>query len=110
MGEYLPLNIYYSLNIQLREQGFRHIDALDPSEEMMNVARTDKLYEKYFCEFLTEKQLPIESSKYSNNMYKIPLDRKMCLFYLYNDPAQRAYGAKMASYRRRCEVITSHRC
>lgn len=48
----------------LREQGFRSIDALDPSEEMLNVARKEGLYENYFCDFLTEKQLPIASNSY----------------------------------------------
>ena len=50
--------------IQLREQGFRHIDALDPSQEMLDIAKKDGLYENYFCDFLTEKQLSIESSEY----------------------------------------------
>ena len=48
---------------QLRAEGFRHIDALDASEAMMNVAMENNLYEKYFCEFIGAKPLPIETGK-----------------------------------------------
>ena len=44
---------------QLREQGFRHIDALDPSEAMLSRAKKDNLYDNYINDFLTEKPLPI---------------------------------------------------
>ena len=54
---------YFILMFQLKENGFRHIDALDPSDEMLNVARKDGLYENYFCDFLNEKQLPIAPGK-----------------------------------------------
>lgn len=47
------------LNFQLRKHGFCNIDALDPSEAMLAVAKEEKLYENYFCEFITDKQLPI---------------------------------------------------
>ena len=46
-------------HLQLRQQGFCHIDALDPSEDMLALARKDALYENYICEFITDKQLPI---------------------------------------------------
>ena len=41
----------------LRGEGFCHIDALDASEAMMSVARIDVLYDKYFCEILSDKPL-----------------------------------------------------
>lgn len=48
----------------LREQGFRHIDALDPSESMLSVAKKENLYDNYIVEFLTDKQLPIPADSY----------------------------------------------
>ena len=51
--------------LQLRKKGFCHIDALDPSEDMLSIARKDNLYENYYCEFLTEKQLPIAPGEIS---------------------------------------------
>lgn len=48
----------------LRQQGFCHIDALDPSEDMLALARKDALYENYICEFITDKQLPIPPDAY----------------------------------------------
>ena len=48
---------------QLRKEGFCHIDALDPSKAMLAVAKKDDLYENYIYEFITDKQLPIESGK-----------------------------------------------
>ena len=50
-----------SILFQLRSQGFIHIDALDPSEPMLAVAKKDNLYENYFCEFISDKKLPIEA-------------------------------------------------
>lgn len=48
----------------LRENGFTHIDALDPSDAMLSVAKKDNLYDNYICEFLTDKQLPIPADSY----------------------------------------------
>lgn len=48
----------------LRANGFVHIDALDPSKEMLDVAKKEGLYENYFVDFLNEKQLPIPPDTY----------------------------------------------
>lgn len=48
----------------LQKQGFRHVDALDPSEAMLAVAKREKLYENYFCEFITDERLPIPPDTY----------------------------------------------
>ena len=53
----------YCNYFQLRAQGFEHIDALDPSATMLSVAKKNNLYENYFCEFLTDKELPIAPGK-----------------------------------------------
>ena len=45
--------------LQLRSQGFKYIDALDPSEPMLSLAKKNNLYENYLCEFLSDKELPI---------------------------------------------------
>ena len=54
---------WYVSFLQLREQGFRHIDAIDVSEDMLEFARKEGLYENYFVEYLTENELPIPPGK-----------------------------------------------
>lgn len=49
---------------QLKQQGFVHIDALDPSEGMLEKAKARSLYENYICDYITDKQLDIQESKY----------------------------------------------
>ncbi|XP_053372937.1 ubiquinone biosynthesis O-methyltransferase-like [Mercenaria mercenaria] len=48
---------------QLKKYGFEHIDALEPSEDMLNEARKNNLYENYFVEFIsgTPSSLPANS-------------------------------------------------
>ena len=45
--------------LQLKANGFVHIDALDPSQAMLDLAKKEGLYENYFVDFLNEKQLSI---------------------------------------------------
>ena len=61
------------LYFQLQKQGFRHIDALDPSEAMLAVAKEEKLYENYFCEFITDEQLPIPPGEISQQAHDIAI-------------------------------------
>lgn len=49
---------------QLRKHGFEHIDALDPSQGMLDKAREKKLYDKYICEFISDKPLDIPADTY----------------------------------------------
>ena len=51
------------LIFQLKKLGFKRIDGLDPSEEMLNRARDRNLYENYLQEFLTAEPLNIPDSK-----------------------------------------------
>lgn len=48
---------------QLKKHGFQHIDALDPSQGMLDKAKEKDLYEKYICDFITDNHLDIEESK-----------------------------------------------
>lgn len=48
----------------LRKLGFCRIDGVDPSEDMLAMAKKDALYENYICEFVTDKQLPIVTGAY----------------------------------------------
>ncbi|KAL4228392.1 Methyltransferase domain [Mactra antiquata] len=50
--------------VQLRKHGFKHIDALDPSQGMLDKAKEKNLYERYICDFITEKPLDIEENTY----------------------------------------------
>jgi hypothetical protein len=34
--------------------GFQHIDALDPSQGMLDRAEAKNLYERYICDFITD--------------------------------------------------------
>jgi len=49
--------------LQLKIQGFQHIDALDPSEGMLEKAKSRNLYDRYICDYITDKQLDILESK-----------------------------------------------
>lgn len=49
---------------ELQKMGFRHMDALDPSQGMLNVARTRGVYTNFFCNYINDTQLPIESNTY----------------------------------------------
>ena len=49
----------YIIILQLKANGFVHIDALDPSQAMLDLAKKEGLYENYFVDFLNEKQLSI---------------------------------------------------
>ena len=66
---------------QLRELGFRHIDALDPSEAMLSVAKKENLYDNYIIEFLTDKQLPIAAGRVLRFISKLNFRSNVRLFW-----------------------------
>lgn len=49
---------------ELREFGFRHIDALEPSEAMLKEAKKAHLYENYFIEYISQSQTTISENSY----------------------------------------------
>ena len=49
----------------MKKVGFQHIDALDPSEGMLEKARVKGLFKKYVCDFITERQLDIEKGTWT---------------------------------------------
>ncbi|XP_045209611.2 uncharacterized protein LOC123561366 [Mercenaria mercenaria] len=49
---------------ELKKYGFRHIDALEPSEAMADEARKFNLYENYFLEFITGSPSSISANTY----------------------------------------------
>lgn len=50
--------------VQLKKHGFRHIDALDPSQGMLDKAKEKDIYDRYICDFITDKHLDIEDNTY----------------------------------------------
>ncbi|KAK3087751.1 hypothetical protein FSP39_010123 [Pinctada imbricata] len=52
------------LGEELLKSGFKHLHALDASEGMLNKAKEKDIYEKIYCDFLTENPLPIEQDTY----------------------------------------------
>ncbi len=54
----IKINITPSIDVnnilcfQLKKQGFTNIDALDPSEEMLQQTRGKQLYCQLYCDFL----------------------------------------------------------
>lgn len=48
----------------LRNMGFKHIDALDPSEGMLERARQKRLYDHHVCSYLDSNKLPILNDTY----------------------------------------------
>lgn len=49
---------------ELHKLGFRIIDALDPSEHMLDVAKQKNVYRNFFCEYVTEEPLDIPENSY----------------------------------------------
>lgn len=43
--------------------GFRNIDALDPAEGMLSVARKKNSYKDYLCEFMDGHKLDIQNGE-----------------------------------------------
>ena len=55
--------------LQLKALGFDHMDGLDPSPEMLEVAKADNLYENYIVAYVNDKQLNIPSG-----ITRLPID------------------------------------
>jgi hypothetical protein len=49
---------------QLKTQGFKNIDALEPSESMLLEAKKDNLYNNYYQEFLTKSPTTLSAGMY----------------------------------------------
>ena len=60
---YLVCNIF-----QLRQVGFANIDALDPNEALLEIAKKQNLYNKYFMEYLTAEPCSITEGLYHQNV------------------------------------------
>ncbi|KAL5006858.1 hypothetical protein ScPMuIL_015664 [Solemya velum] len=52
------------LGDKLFQMGFRNIDALDPAEGMLSVARKKNSYKDYLCEFMDGHKLDIQNDTY----------------------------------------------
>ncbi|KAK6184854.1 hypothetical protein SNE40_007221 [Patella caerulea] len=52
------------LAIELRKQGFKHIDAVDPSPVSKKVAMEKNLYGRYLVDFVDERRLDIKTDEY----------------------------------------------
>jgi hypothetical protein len=57
------LHIFVEL-FQLKEMGFTEVDALDPADEMLNIAKAEGTYNKYITCFLSEEQTDIPNGKF----------------------------------------------
>ena len=65
-------NIDIFLYFQLYNLGFRHLDALDPSEGMLNKARERHIYTNFINDFIgLDNPVPVEDGKYSNFLHQI---------------------------------------
>ncbi|XP_022088926.1 uncharacterized protein LOC110978323 [Acanthaster planci] len=52
------------LGEELKNRGYRHIDALDASKESLDLSRGKQAYSNYFCDFIGPNRLPIEDDTY----------------------------------------------
>ncbi|KAJ8316980.1 hypothetical protein KUTeg_004884, partial [Tegillarca granosa] len=52
------------LGEKLFKKGFTKIDALDPAEGMLAVARKKNVYGRLICDFMGENRLPVENDEY----------------------------------------------
>ena len=49
---------------QLQKLGFKLMDALDPSQGMLDEAAKRGCYQKFYAEFIDDKKLPIDESTF----------------------------------------------
>ena len=54
--------------LQLQKLGFKKIDGLDPSPEMLDEAKKRDLYDNYLLEFVTQEPLNLPESEFDNNL------------------------------------------
>ncbi|KAK7481250.1 hypothetical protein BaRGS_00027510 [Batillaria attramentaria] len=52
------------VGVDLQKMGFRHMDALDPSQGMLDVAKKRGVYTNFYCNYIDDKQLPIPENSY----------------------------------------------
>ncbi|XP_021349292.1 Williams-Beuren syndrome chromosomal region 27 protein-like isoform X2 [Mizuhopecten yessoensis] len=52
------------VGVELAKQGFVKVDALDPSQGMLDEAKTKGVYQKMICSYFDEKELNIEPGGY----------------------------------------------
>ncbi|OWF52505.1 Williams-Beuren syndrome chromosomal region 27 protein-like isoform X1 [Mizuhopecten yessoensis] len=52
------------VGVELAKQGFVKVDALDPSQGMLDEAKTKGVYQKMICSYFDEKELNIEPDTY----------------------------------------------
>ncbi|KAK6177747.1 hypothetical protein SNE40_015789 [Patella caerulea] len=50
--------------MELQKLGFKRMDGVDPSKEMMKVAECRNIYDKYYIEYVDGNRLPIETGMY----------------------------------------------
>ena len=56
--------IYFYWYLQLKKEGFTDVDGLDPSQEMLTVAKTKDVFQSYICAFVgKDYELPIEDGR-----------------------------------------------
>lgn len=49
---------------KLRNYGYKNIDALDASQEMLDIAKQKNIYQKLICDFMGTNNLPLEADTY----------------------------------------------
>lgn len=53
-----------SFQFQMRREGFTYIDALEPSDAMLEIARIDNLYNNYFVEGISREPCSLPESEF----------------------------------------------
>ena len=61
------------MQFQLKEAGFTNIDALDASEEMLEMAKKKGVYKNLMCATVGTNILPIADSKYQCQLVEMVL-------------------------------------
>ena len=55
--------IMMNSNFQLKDAGFGVVDAIEPSPAMVEQAKQQNIYRKYYLECVGKNRLPIENGK-----------------------------------------------
>ena len=50
--------------LQLREQGYHNLDAIEACQEMLDEAQKKGVYQRYICQLIGPNSLDIEDSEY----------------------------------------------
>ncbi|KAK7498398.1 hypothetical protein BaRGS_00010352 [Batillaria attramentaria] len=84
---------------ELKKLGFERLHALDPSQEMLKIARQKNIYQKDYCCYLDNNRLPIDDDVYDCAVISGGMGGLVCIV------MREEYLQHVAEYRDRLEAL-----